>query len=137
MGIFFGLIGLIIPLGLGLAGLFGGILAHRGFPTKGTWALIISSACYLLLVILLGVSQVLMFSSLTSGSGMSDTSWIEILLYGVMTLFVLSLIGMCLGAFWMTSNWKTLSLETAALEEKAQELASERDSFQKEFSKSS
>lgn len=126
---FFGLITLLIPLGLGVAALFAGILAHRGQATVGTWTLLISSAVYLLSVVGMGFGQFFFFSSIGPTSSGLDLDWevYEIVMMVVTTLLILSLFAYSIGILLMGLQWGAISKENADLEKLAQDLALARD----------
>ena len=120
----FSLIGLIIPLGLGIAGLFAAILAHRGQTSAGTWTLIISSTTCILSTVGLGLSMFFFFT----GSG-PNSNWeiYETIIEFTAILFLLSVFAYCIGIMLMGLKWKSLSKENTDLEQLAQELAAQRD----------
>ena len=120
----FSLIGLIIPLGLEIAGLFAAILAHRGQTSAGTWTLIISSTTCILSTVGLGLSMFFFFT----GSG-PNSNWeiYETIIEFTAILFLLSVFAYCIGIMLMGLKWKSLSKENTDLEQLAQELAAQRD----------
>ena len=123
----FSFISLIIPLGLGIAGLLGALMAHRGYPTKGTWTLLISSIVFLVLILVLGAMTIFAIN----GGGGATGSFLDYLAMVLAILWFLSFLGLSLGSFLMTSAWKKLTEETQDLEQLAQQLAAEREDIER------
>jgi len=126
----FGILSLLIPLGIVLAGLFAAFLAHRGHPTRATWTLLIASASNILIMILLGGSLFFLstMSHSPSASGVfSNADFLEVCRVIVYLLWIASIVAYCCGVFQMGTQWKAHSEETAKLEQLAQELAINRE----------
>ena len=125
----FSLIGLIIPLGLEIAGLFAAILAHRGQTSAGTWTLIISSTTCILSTVGLGLSMFFFFTGSSSSGPGPNSNWeiYETIIEFTAILFLLSVFAYCIGIMLMGLKWKSLSKENTDLEQLAQELAAQRD----------
>lgn len=128
----FSLSGLLIPIGIGLAGLFAAILAHRGHATSGTWTLLISSVLYLLSIVGLGVVFYFLITSISRiGSPAapetnSNLELTEILMMVTTTILGLSTLCYSIGILLLSLRWKAYSEETEELEKLALELAAER-----------
>ena len=116
---FANLFNLLLPIGFGLLVLLGGLFAHRGFATKGTWTVLISAEIFLVSLIA-SLAFTLIETPFGYISNISIWGW----------LMVLSIFSLCIGAFLMTNHWRTLSQETAELEKLAVQLAAEREELE-------
>lgn len=119
--------GFIILLGITALITFSAAMAHRGHATKGTWTLLVSASIQLVLILILGGRYTLGFSHMVFEGSSTNFDSSEILWKALLAFYLLSFIGMAVGAFLMTSHWKKLSEETEELEQLAHQLASERE----------
>jgi len=116
---------LLIPLGVCLAALFAGILAHRGQTSSGTWTLLVASASMILLCISFGILQYF----ITSRAAVFSDKWefYENCMLIILLLASFSVLAYAAGIFKMSKQWKTHFKETTDLEKRAEELAVDRD----------